>query len=88
LINDTFAAIPRPVANAVWQAFRDYPGIFSCRAAIHPSPPQGRRQGIILFHDTKAETSAMLPAFLRYLRDNGYHLVHAIPVEPAAASNH
>jgi len=45
-------------------------------------------KGIILFHDTKAETSAMLPAFLRYLRDNGYHLVHAIPVEPAAASNH
>jgi len=39
-------------------------------------------KGIILFHDTKAQTAAMLPTFLRYLRDNGYHVVH---VEPAAA---
>jgi len=33
-------------------------------------------KGIILFHDTKAQTAAMLPAFLRYLKDNGYHVVH------------
>jgi len=42
-------------------------------------------KGIILFHDTKAQTAAMLPAFLRYLRDNGYHIVHVRPAEPAAA---
>ncbi|HXB76256.1 MAG TPA: polysaccharide deacetylase family protein [Bradyrhizobium sp.] len=33
-------------------------------------------KGIILFHDTKAQTAAMLAAFLRYLKDNGYHVVH------------
>jgi peptidoglycan/xylan/chitin deacetylase (PgdA/CDA1 family) len=43
-------------------------------------------KGIILFHDTKAQTAVMLPAFLRYLRDNGYHIVHVVPAEPAAAS--
>jgi len=45
-------------------------------------------KGIILFHDTKAQTAAMLPAFLRYLRDNGYHIVHVIPAEPAAGGKH
>jgi peptidoglycan/xylan/chitin deacetylase (PgdA/CDA1 family) len=44
--------------------------------------------GIILFHDTKHQTAAMLPAFLRYLRDNGYHVVHVRPAEPAAADQH
>ncbi len=45
-------------------------------------------KGMILFHDTKAQTAAMLPAFLRYLRDHGYRVVHAIPAEPAAAGRH
>jgi peptidoglycan/xylan/chitin deacetylase (PgdA/CDA1 family) len=36
-------------------------------------------KGIILFHDTKAQTAAMLPAFLRYLRENGYRVVHVVP---------
>ena len=45
-------------------------------------------KGIILFHDTKTWTAAMLPAFLRYLRDNGYHVVHVIPAGPAAAGRH
>ncbi|MFL6825436.1 MAG: polysaccharide deacetylase family protein [Bradyrhizobium sp.] len=36
-------------------------------------------KGIILFHDTKARTAAMLPAFLRYLRDNRYRVVHVVP---------
>ena len=39
-------------------------------------------KGIILFHDPKAQTAAMLPAFLRYLRDNGYHVVHLEPTGP------
>ena len=34
------------------------------------------RKGIILLHDPKAQTAAMLPAFLRYLRDNRYRVVH------------
>ena len=37
------------------------------------------RKGIILLHDPKAQTAAMLPAFLRYLRDNHYRVVHIVP---------
>jgi peptidoglycan/xylan/chitin deacetylase (PgdA/CDA1 family) len=40
-------------------------------------------KGIILLHDPKAQTAAMLPAFLRYLRNNGYHVVHLVPTGPA-----
>ena len=36
---------------------------------------------IILFHDAQARTAAVLPDFLRYLRENRYHLVHVIPAE-------
>ena len=35
--------------------------------------------GIVLLHDTKAQTARMLPAFLRELKKRGYHIVHAIP---------
>jgi peptidoglycan/xylan/chitin deacetylase (PgdA/CDA1 family) len=38
-------------------------------------------RGIILFHDPKAQTAAMLPAFLRYLRDNHYRVVHVAPTD-------
>jgi peptidoglycan/xylan/chitin deacetylase (PgdA/CDA1 family) len=37
------------------------------------------RKGIILFHDIKAQTAAMLPGFLRFLKDNGYHVVQVVP---------
>jgi hypothetical protein len=40
---------------------------------------QAARKGIILLHDPKAQTSAMLPAFLRWLRDNKYRVVHIVP---------
>jgi peptidoglycan/xylan/chitin deacetylase (PgdA/CDA1 family) len=40
------------------------------------------RKGIILFHDPKAQTAAMLPAFLRYLRVNHYRVVHVVPTGP------
>ncbi len=46
------------------------------------------RKGIILFHDPKARTAAMLPAFLRYLRDNDYHVVTVAPVSPGADGAH
>lgn len=36
-------------------------------------------RGILLFHDTKAQTAAMLPAFLRELKKRGYKIVHVIP---------
>src|SRR6266481_365940 len=37
------------------------------------------RKGIILFHDAKVRTAIMLPAFLRYLSDNHYRVVHLVP---------
>ena len=43
---------------------------------------KGTGRGIILFHDPRA--AAMLPAFLRYLRDNHYRVGHVVPAEPAA----
>lgn len=42
-------------------------------------------KGIILLHDPKARTAAMLPAFLRYLRENGYHIVQVVPAGPKTA---
>ena len=44
------------------------------------------RKGIILFHDPKAQTAAMLPAFLRYLRDNHYRVVHLVPAAAKAVA--
>jgi len=40
---------------------------------------QAARKGIILLHDPKAQTASMLPAFLRYLHDNHYRVVHLVP---------
>jgi peptidoglycan/xylan/chitin deacetylase (PgdA/CDA1 family) len=40
------------------------------------------RKGIILLHDPKAQTAAMLPDFLRYLKDNHYRVVHLMPAAP------
>lgn len=45
------------------------------------------RKGIILFHDPRAQTAAMLPDFLKYLRVNGYHVVHVVP-KPKSADKH
>jgi peptidoglycan/xylan/chitin deacetylase (PgdA/CDA1 family) len=42
-------------------------------------------KGIILLHDPKAQTTAMLPAFLRYLRDNHYRVVHLVPASRGVA---
>ena len=39
-------------------------------------------RGIILFHDPRLQTVAMLPAFLRYLRTNHYRVVHVVPAPP------
>jgi peptidoglycan/xylan/chitin deacetylase (PgdA/CDA1 family) len=45
------------------------------------------RKGIILFHDIKAQTAAMLPGFLRFLKDNGYHVVQVVPSGTAQADS-
>jgi peptidoglycan/xylan/chitin deacetylase (PgdA/CDA1 family) len=44
------------------------------------------RKGIILLHDPKAQTAAMLPAFLRYLRDHHYRVVRLVPQAQAATA--
>ena len=61
---------------------------FEQEESAHPIGPRlkAARKGIILFHDPKAQTAAMLPAFLRYLRDNDYHVVHVVPAGPDKAS--
>jgi peptidoglycan/xylan/chitin deacetylase (PgdA/CDA1 family) len=45
------------------------------------------RKGIILFHDPRARTAVMLPDFLKYLRINGYRVVHVVP-KPKDADSH
>lgn len=37
------------------------------------------RGGILLFHDTRPQTAAMLPAFLRAMKSDGFRLVHIVP---------
>jgi peptidoglycan-N-acetylglucosamine deacetylase len=37
--------------------------------------------GIVLFHDTKAQTAAMLPMFLHALKVRGYRIVEPVPAE-------
>ncbi len=43
--------------------------------------------GIVLFHDTKSQTAAMLPAFLHELKRRGYHVVHVVPAGNRSDSN-
>jgi len=46
------------------------------------------RKGIILLHDPKAQTAAMLPDFLRYLRENHYRVVHLVPASADKKPDH
>jgi peptidoglycan/xylan/chitin deacetylase (PgdA/CDA1 family) len=36
------------------------------------------RGGIVLLHDTKRQTAAMIPAFLRELKASRYRIVHVV----------
>lgn len=36
-------------------------------------------RGIVLLHDTKTQTAAMVPALLRELKRRGYRIVHVVP---------
>jgi len=42
-----------------------------------------RGGGIILFHDTKAQTAEMLPAFLRALKAKEFRVVHVVSANPS-----
>ncbi len=71
--------------------FFRFPG-FASSAALPMSPQQqlhlvverveANRGGIVLFHDTKKQTAAMLPSFLRLLKKGGYRIVHVVPANP------
>ncbi len=37
------------------------------------------KRGIVLFHDTRPSTAAMMPAFLRELKARNYRVVHIVP---------
>lgn len=43
-------------------------------------------RGIVLFHDTRSQTAAMLPAFLRELKARGYRVVHVVPAGSSSAA--
>jgi peptidoglycan-N-acetylglucosamine deacetylase len=45
------------------------------------------RGGIVLFHDTRAQTAAMLPEFLRVLKSGGYSIVHVVPARRSSAQS-
>ncbi|MGY3444971.1 MULTISPECIES: polysaccharide deacetylase family protein [unclassified Bradyrhizobium] len=40
---------------------------------------EAHRKGIILLHDPQMRTAEMLPAFLRYLQEHNFHVVHIVP---------
>jgi len=44
------------------------------------------KRGIILFHDIRAQTVAMMPEFLRVLKARGYRVVHIVPGSGHAAT--
>ncbi|MGJ5179543.1 polysaccharide deacetylase family protein [Bradyrhizobium oligotrophicum] len=46
------------------------------------------RKGIILLHDPQPRTVAMLPAFLRYLKEHGYRVVHVVPAARGGQPEH
>jgi len=48
---------------------------------------EATRGGIVLFHDTKRQTAAMLPALLRALKVRGYRVAHVVPAAGAAAAS-
>jgi len=44
------------------------------------------RKGILLLHDPQQRTDEMLPAFLRYLHDHNYRIVHIVPAATKTVS--
>ncbi|QPF82303.1 polysaccharide deacetylase family protein [Bradyrhizobium genosp. L] len=48
---------------------------------------EAARKGIILLHDPQQRTDDMLPAFLRYLHDHDYHVVHIVPAQAKTVSD-
>jgi peptidoglycan/xylan/chitin deacetylase (PgdA/CDA1 family) len=47
---------------------------------------EATRGGIVLFHDTKAQTAAMLPALLRVLKNRDYRVVHVVAAPRQAST--
>ena len=45
------------------------------------------KRGIILFHDTRAQTAKMIPMFLAALKEKGYRVVHIVPAVGAVTAS-
>jgi peptidoglycan/xylan/chitin deacetylase (PgdA/CDA1 family) len=54
--------------------------------ALVLSRVEAAQGGIVLFHDTKTQTAAMIPAFLQALHSRGYGVVHIVPAAGGAAA--
>jgi peptidoglycan-N-acetylglucosamine deacetylase len=48
---------------------------------------EATRGGIVLFHDTRAQTAAMLPQFLHALKSGGYSVVHVVPARHTSSQS-
>jgi peptidoglycan/xylan/chitin deacetylase (PgdA/CDA1 family) len=48
---------------------------------------EAARGGIVLLHDTRAQTAAMLPQFLHALKSGGYSVVHVVPARRTASQS-
>jgi len=48
---------------------------------------EAHRKGIILLHDPQMRTAEMLPAFLRYLQEHNFHVVHIVPAAMKTVSD-
>jgi peptidoglycan/xylan/chitin deacetylase (PgdA/CDA1 family) len=48
---------------------------------------EASRSGIVLFHDTRAQTAAMIPQFLRALKVGGYGVVHVVPAHHTSSQS-
>ncbi len=56
-----------------------YPMTPGAQLQLLMSRVEKARRGIILLHDTRGQTVAMLPDFLRALKRGGYKIVHLVP---------
>ena len=71
------SAGPGPVSAAALATFSALPALAWADKVLGRLERAGR--GIVLFHDTKAQTAQMLPAFLREVKRHGFTIVHVIP---------
>src|SRR6266581_3671652 len=88
-INHGFAAVDAALYGKAERSpvtpFFRFPGFASNQALLERL--DSTHGGILLFHDTKLQTAAMVPEFLRALKGRGYSVVHVTPpARPSTAA--